>query len=653
VTDPAVARNREALRALEERVATLARQGEDALAAAWAQVAGDLAWHSHPGVMASPAIDGALEEIGRRACPRGTRAAGEGRRRVLHVVTECGAVGGHSRMAWRWIERDAASAPTLALTRQRAPLPAPLAAAVAARGGAVRHIRGHDLIARARALAELVDAADLVVLHVHPLEVAAPLALADREGRPPVLLVNHADHCFWLGAGVADLVVSPRPAASRTAVARRGVPAARTAVLPVPAEASTADADRAAARRALGVADDDCVLLAMAAPYKLARIDDLGLLDLVEPVLAAAPRARLLAVGPDDAGEWAAARAHTGGRVRALGTLPDPSAALAAADVFLDGYPCSSLTAVLEAAALGIPPVSYQPPRPQAATYDVDEPALGGAHLRATTVQEYAALLAALIAEPDARARAGEAARSASAAMRDRAAWTARMEDLYARAALLATVPPGPGRTPAATADHEHEDAFLQRLHEASGMSVASEAAAARGGDAFPCDPRRGLTIVAHARDDRDGIARLLSSAVETCDEVDEVTAVVIDDASGDGTAELLAGLGGDVRVVRNDQPLGPAASWPAGLAHAAGEAVLLVTSDVTLTPGWLPPLAEALAEPGVSAVAPAIAGATGHETCVLASLPALRAGAALVAVRVGACHVLGGQAAPYAGAPA
>jgi hypothetical protein len=239
--------------------------------------------------------------------------------------------------------------------------------------------------------------------------------------------------------------------------------------------------------------------------------------------------------------------------------------------------------------------------------------------------------------------------------MRDPAAWTARVESLYARAATLAAVPRGPGRTPAATAATDHEDAFLRRLHEASGMAVAPAAAAARGGDAFPCDPRRGLTVVAHVRDDRDGVARLLASAVETLDEVDEVTAVVVDDASTDGTSELLAGLAGDVRVVRNERPLGPAASWPAGLAHASGEAVLLVTSDVTLRPGWLAPLVDALAEPGVCAVAPAIGGARGGETCVLASLPALRAGAAPVAVQVGASRVLGGAAAPdpYAGAPA
>ena len=295
------------------------------------------------------------------------------------MATECADVGGHSRMAWRWIERDADSVPTLALTRHRGPVPDRLTYAVGSRGGRLEIIEGHDQLARARALGRLVDAADLVVLHVHPFDAVAPIALADRGGRPPVVLVNHADHCFWLGPRVADLVVSTRPAAARSCAARRGVTPERTSLLAVPADAPVALPDRERARRALGLPADARVLVAMASAYKLERIDDVGFLDLLEPVVAALPGTILVAVGPEDEGAWRAAGERTGGRVRALGVLPDPSAALAAGDVFVDGYPCSSLTAALEAAAAGLPVVSHQPPRPQAATYDIDEPALGAA----------------------------------------------------------------------------------------------------------------------------------------------------------------------------------------------------------------------------------------------------------------------------------
>ena len=638
-----VAANGAAMAGLEARVRELADRHEDALAAAWAQVASDFAWHSHPGVMASPVIDGALEEIGLRACPRRPRAErGDGPERVLHVATECAAVGGHSRMAWRWIARDAERVPTLALTRHRGTVPGPLAEALTARGGSVEWIEGHDLLARARALGALVDRADLVVLHVHPLEVAASIALADRRGRPPVVLVNHADHCFWVGPRVPDLVVSTRAAAADMCVERRGVAPSRCALLPVPAEAPRRAGDRAAARSALGLPEDAVAMLVMATPYKLAAIDDIGFIELVEPVVAALPEAVVLAVGPDDEGAWAVARARTGGRIRALGRQDDPSQALTAADVFLDGYPCSSLTAALEAAALGIPVVSHRPPRPQAGTYDIDEPVLADVHVVATTPEAYLEALVRLARSPEHRADLGARTAATAAAMQDPDRWRERLESVYARAREVAGTP-APAATPARRDEAAaHEDAFLLSLHAASGIAIPVQAALLRNGDAFPADPRRGLSIVVHCRDDWDGLVRVLASAMRTCAGLEAVDAVVIDDGSRPPTAGLIAGLAGDVRVVRNPEPIGPQASWPAGLGAAGGETALLVTSDVTLAPGWLDPLVAALARPGVSAAAPRIRGARGRELCVLTSVEAARSGAVIAAVEVPESVVIG-----------
>ena len=626
-----LAANRRSFSELEARAVELAAAGDDAGAAAWARIAADHAWHSPHGAWTSPALDDALEAIGLRSCPRALRPPSDGARRVLHVATECAAVGGHSRMAWRWIERDAGAVPTLALTRQRGPVPDRLAHAVSRRGGRIDILEGYDELERARALAALVDGADAVVLHVHPFDAVAPIALADRRGRPPVLLVNHADHCFWLGPGVADLVVSTR-----------------AAVLPVPADAPVALPDRATARRALGLDPDARVLVAVASAYKMERIDDVGFLDLVEPVVTGLPGTVLIAVGPDDAGPWREAAVRTGGRIRPLGVLPDPSEALAAADLFLDAYPCSSLTAALEAAAAGLPVVSHQPPRPQAGTYDIDEPALGPAHVRAATPAALAEAVAHLLSDDAARREASEAALAAAAAMRDRASWGAALEATYVRAADLAAAgTPGRAPIPAASAADLHEDAFLLALHEASGMSIPAGAAIARNGDAFPRDPRAGLAVVAYCRDDVNGLQRLLASAVATCDEIDAVEAVVVDDASTDGTGAMLAGLAGDIRSVRNPVPLGAAASWPRGVALAGDAAVaLLVTSDVVLADGWLGPLAAALARPGVSAVAPRVAGGTGREVCVLASLDALRNGCAILPLEVPDAVVLGPRAA-------
>jgi hypothetical protein len=361
----------------------------------------------------------------------------------------------------------------------------------------------------------------------------------------------------------------------------------------------------------------------------------------VEPVLAGLPDAVALVVGPDDAGAWAEARARTGGRLRALGRQDDPSVMLAAADVFLDAYPCSSLTAALEAAALGVPVVSFQPPRPQAATYDIDEPALAEVHVVARTRQEYAAALGRLAADAPARAALGARTAAAAARMHDPGRWSRDLEAAYDRARVLVATDPGPAAAIAHDSATEHEDAFLLALHEQTGIALTPGGALLRNGDAFPCDPRRGLSVVIHCRDDRGGLMRALESAVATCADLDEVEAIVIDDASGPETAALIDGLAGDVRVVRNPEPLGPQGSFAAAVALAAGEAALLMTSDVVLLAGWLDPLADALARPGVSGAVPHVRGGSGREVCVLTSVASARAGSAVIAVPVPESEVL------------
>ena len=42
-------------------------------------------------------------------------------------------------------------------------------------------------------------------------------------GGPPVILLNHASHTFWVGASIADLVLNLRQAAQDLAKRHRGV----------------------------------------------------------------------------------------------------------------------------------------------------------------------------------------------------------------------------------------------------------------------------------------------------------------------------------------------------------------------------------------------------------------------------------------------
>lgn len=67
-----------------------------------------------------------------------------------------------------------------------------------------------------------------------------------------------------------------------------------------------------------------------------------------------------------------------------------------------------------------------------------------------------------------------------------------------------------------------------------------------------------------------------------------ELELVIVDDASSDGTSEVLARLAGDgrVQVVRNDEPLGPGGSRNRGMAVALGDLVGFCDDDDTWLPG-------------------------------------------------------------------
>jgi GT2 family glycosyltransferase len=79
---------------------------------------------------------------------------------------------------------------------------------------------------------------------------------------------------------------------------------------------------------------------------------------------------------------------------------------------------------------------------------------------------------------------------------------------------------------------------------------------------------------------------------------------IVVDNASTDDTAALLAGHPLAPRTIRNDRNLGFAGACNQGAEAARGELLVFLNNDTIPEPGWLAPLIEiARREPGVAAV--------------------------------------------------
>ena len=78
---------------------------------------------------------------------------------------------------------------------------------------------------------------------------------------------------------------------------------------------------------------------------------------------------------------------------------------------------------------------------------------------------------------------------------------------------------------------------------------------------------------------------------------------IVVDNASVDGSAELIAEKYPQVRLIRNIHNLGFAGGCNAGLKVAQGDVLVLLNQDTVVLPGWLFALVKALQKPRVGIV--------------------------------------------------
>jgi hypothetical protein len=446
-----VARHCGVLRRFEDVAESFYAQGQVEDAIATAAAAAHFAALNHPGVQASPRLDHLLERISdEHVDGQPLRTPTDGPQRVLVIVTETYAIGGHTRLLWRWIARDPSRIYTVVTTGQTGHTPDGVRAVIAAGGGELIDFP-HDApaLARAAALRGMAAEADVIVLLDHPYDPLPTLAFAAMTDRPPIVMMNHGDHLLWLGRGIVDVLMCTRAAGVRIAE-RRGFPSDRviTTAFPVSgpddhgrrATEPIGPELRAQARTevlgTLGWPSTALLFVTVGSDYKYTAPCGDDLLDLLEPVLLANPSAHLVAAGPRHVGRWQDLNARTGGRVRALGEVPSGVGALhAAGDVYVESRPLGGPAASAEAAAHGLPVIGGAN-SPLARELFVTDPMYGA--LATTDTDAYRALLTHLIADPELRAQLGDAARAAVCAAD--ADWEPSVERAYALAAELGPI---------------------------------------------------------------------------------------------------------------------------------------------------------------------------------------------------------------------
>ncbi|ESX58297.1 glycosyl transferase family 1 [Mesorhizobium sp. LSHC422A00] len=416
-------------------------------AAAYVEAAVTLARKRHCGFYRSEPLEQILIEIARRTLAPKAETARPTRTkigRVLHVATALSEVGGLTRMMRRWIVADESRHHSLALLRHPGKPPASVRQAVEARGGHIHVIgatRGGP-VEWASALRKLSLNFDLVVLHVSNEDPTPSIAFADERNRPPVVLVNHADHAFWVGLCVCDLIASSRVSGERLVVERRGISAKRHAILPIQIDPPIRKHSRAEARQKLGIPVDGPLLVSVARGVKYRTMGGVSFADMHVEALLARSDARLLVVGPGEPADWQDAIAATGGRIIGRPETPDPSLSFEAADIYLDSYPFVSITSMLEAGGLGAPCATLFPYPLDANVMSTDMPGLAPTIGFATSMAEYNRILADWLADPQALRRRGDETAANVKQLHTTPNWIESLEVLYARAVAIPPVTP-------------------------------------------------------------------------------------------------------------------------------------------------------------------------------------------------------------------
>jgi len=414
-------------------------------AVALAQIAARIAYPAEVGLFASARLERLLIQLG-QTIPAGSAPAP--RRpasplRVLHVLSYARPIGGDTRFAWRWILEDADNTHSVAVTTQAdlrgtCEIPPHLEQAVRQSGGSVHFLDAATPcpLKQAAELRRLCQSADIVALHLFPYDVVPILALSAGCDSIRTIFVDHSDHTFWIGASVAHLIAHLRTQSPDFLRRCRGVVPERSVLLPIPLAYKAPLVSRSEAKRLLGYRPEDTILLTIASPFKYSAPGRLGLLDLAVPVLKEHREALLLAVGPTAEGPWGAASAQTDGRIVALGERYENALLYAAADIYLDSVPFSSITSLLEAGCHGAPLLGYAPPDADLWQLGPGAPGLEGTMEMAADADSYRRLLGTLIADKDYRAQRGDHVQARILAGHTGEGWMAFLNNTYSSALL-------------------------------------------------------------------------------------------------------------------------------------------------------------------------------------------------------------------------
>jgi hypothetical protein len=388
----------------------------------------------------------------------------------LHVMSEFLPAGGISVMVTRWLKLDRKRTHYLAVIDETLSIPDDVRDAIHNSGGSI-FVPPLNLTILQRALwlrtiAQRV--ANYVILHINPTDILYVIAFGVKGG-PRTLLVNYTAHSFWVGGSIADLTLNIRGSDDEIKWAAEYRRLHRFATLPIAILSDDAQnaphLSKAEAKARLGIPTHATCLLTVGASFKYSPANNMNFLQAIEGVLTEVQDAFLLVVGFHGDKDWKHASDRVGGRIKTYGAVEHSKLSIfhQASDVYVEGFPFGTTTALLEAGSKGIPIMPA--PKPCPPPYSSDGIALD--HILCASEDEfrYKRELISLILNPDSREALGERLQQSIKAHHTGKNWQRYLDDALELARTTHHSPsnlPTPLRTPVDI--HEYWSSYINNI---------------------------------------------------------------------------------------------------------------------------------------------------------------------------------------------
>ncbi|QOD61526.1 hypothetical protein H9I45_03485 [Polaribacter haliotis] len=267
----------------------------------------------------------------------------EGQFNVLHVVSEIYLTGGHTKLMKNWILNDKENSHSIVSTSMNYKSFKEVLIHYNLESNSNYYLNG-NIVEKAVQLRSLSVNYDRIVLHIHQYDIIPNLAFSNYKSK--VILLNHADHTFWVGVSVANVIAQIRNSNIELDAVRRGIDI-KQFYLPIPISKLEEKnrQKKESVKKSLGLSDDSIILLTIASAYKFKPNNHKNFfLDIVD-ILNSDKKIIIFIIGVTEDDVFVIKHPQ----IIYLGVLTNIKEYELIADIYLESYPLGSFTSTLEA----------------------------------------------------------------------------------------------------------------------------------------------------------------------------------------------------------------------------------------------------------------------------------------------------------------